>query len=209
MFRREMFKSINLSATLRNNGDYITYVLSFISALLFLTNGFVCVGATISGWHISNVLSVFSAVGVYGGGIGVFLVIFIVIDFILLIACALFAAVRFLTEIEVFTDLLEVKFASLPLSPAKIIALTNLLITFVSMIMGGVCAASEGDGFYTPMFLPFIFAALSTSATFLIELFCGKSKRYSVHREATPAEPREEYTEHHGWNGTEESDDDE
>lgn len=209
MFKREMFKSASLSAALRNNGDYITYVLSFISALLFLTNGFVRCNAGLGRWSVSSVLSVFSAVGEYGGGIGVFLVMFIIIDFILLIACALFTAVRVLTETEVFTDLLEVKLASLPLSPAKITALTNLLITFVTMIMGGVCAAKAGDGYYTPMFLPFIFAALSTAATFLIQLFCGKSMRYSVHREKTTAAPREEYSEHHGWNGTEDFKDEE
>lgn len=204
MFKREMFKSINFSAALRNNGDYITYVLSFVSALTFLVNGFIRLDANMSGWHISTVLSLFSAVGEYGGGIGVFLVLFIIVAFLLLIACVLFTAVRILTEVEIFTDLLEVKFASLPLSPAKIIALSNLLITFVTMIMGGVCAANAGSGAYTPVFISFIFAALSTASTFLIELFCGKNRRYSVHRENTPAAPREEYTEHHGWNGTEE-----
>lgn len=203
MFRREMFKSVNLSATFRNNGDYITYVLSFISALLFLTVGFVRADAWLDGWRITSVISVFAAVGEYGGGVSVFLVLFTIIDITLIVACVLFTAVRILTEVEVFTDLLEVKFASLPLSPAKITALTNLLITFVCMIMGGVCAANSGEGFYTPMFLPFIFAALSTASAFLIELFCGKNRRYSVHREKTVAAPREEYSEHHGWNGTE------
>jgi len=212
MLKREMFTRTALSAALRNNVDCITYVLSFISALLFLTCGFISMGGSIGSWSYTQTLSVFSAVGAYassGGGnaaVAVFLVLFIIIMFVVLISCALLFAVRILTELDVISDVLEVKFASLPISPARVVALINVIISFAAMIMGGVCSLSF-SGAYTPMVASFVFSALSVLSNVIIPLVFGKSRRYSVHRVHSAEQPREEYSEHHGWNGTENFDD--
>lgn len=207
MFKRDMFKNLNVKSALRNNVDYITFALSFISAVCFLSCGFLKTSTSANGWTIITVLSIFGAVSNYGtsGGAGiamsVFLVIFISVAFIIILACVLLAIVRALTEAEVFNDMLEVKFATLPLSPAKIIALTNVLITFVAMIMGCVCA-SDKAGCFTPTFISFIFAVLSAASNFVIEFICGKNNRYSPYRKKLTDPDREGYTENHGWNGT-------
>lgn len=210
MFKRDMFKNMNIKSALRNNVDYITFILSFISAVCFLSCGFLKAGVTSNGWTVISVLSIFSAVENYGSGDGagiamsVFLVMFIIVAFLLLIACVLFSILRALTEAEVFNDVLEVKLAAMTLSPAKIIALANVLITLVTMIMGCVCASSI-SGCYTPMFIPFIFAVLSLLSNFGIEFVCGKSNKFTDSKPRSSFAAREEYTENHGWNGTDDS----
>lgn len=209
MLNRDMFTRAKIESAFRDNVDYITLILSFISAVLFLSCGFLAYSYAYSGGISVNMsMSVFAAVGYYSSraaGVSAFLVIFIIIDFILLIASVGFIAVRVLTEVEVFSDKLEVKLASLPLSPAKIISLVGVAITFISMIMGGVCAAGTdlGSGYYTAIFVPFIFSALSALSAFIIPLIVGKNRRYEEHREPLNSPPREEYKEPYGWNGTE------
>lgn len=207
MLSRDMFTRAKIESALRNNVDYITLILSFISSVLFLNCNFLAHVGSINWVRIYMSYSVFAAVGYFSSqaaAISVFLVLFIVIDFALLIASLGFLLVRVLTELEVFSDKLEVKLATLPLSPAKIISLTGVFITFVSMIMGCVCAASgmAGNGYYTVMFVPFIFFALSALSAFIIPFIVGKSYRYSAHRDVKAQPAHEEYTEQHGWGGT-------
>lgn len=214
MFSRDMFTRPKIESALRNNVDYISLVLSLVSAILFLCGDFLAHSAYSDGISIYISMSIFSAVGHYSSsaaGVSVFLVIFIVIDFALLIASAGFIAVRVLTEVEVFSDKLEVKLASLKMSPAKIISLAGVIISFVSMIMGGVYASNSSlaGGYYTTMFAPFIFFALSALSAFVIPLIVGKSRRYEFHREASAPSSHDEYKDHHGWNGTENFNDDE
>lgn len=207
MFNREMFRKKTVISALRNNVDYITLILSLISAILFLAGSFIVASVTSGGFTVTTTVSVFAAVGYCADngavGVSVFLVIFIIIDFVLLFSCLFFIAVRFLTEIDVFSDKLEVRLAAMTLSPAKLIAISGTVISLITMIMGGVCAANFYRGSYTGMVAAFVVSAVSLLLTFGIPFFVGKSKRYAAHSEKKVEPAREEYTENHGWNGTE------